>query len=248
MIDLDVSDGVGRITLARAEARNALSREMISAVAKGIDGFESNANVRVILLTGGPLFCAGADIEEMKDMSLAEALAENFSGCCDRLGSCSKPVIAAVEGYALGGGCELVEMCDIVIAAEEARFGHPEITLGTLSGCGGTQRLARLVGRAKAMDLVLTGRIVTAPEAERMGLVSRVVPQGHALAEATAVAKAVASRPALAVRFAKEAVDSAVSVGLADGLRLERRLFQLSFATGELHEGMRKFLVDRSRH
>lgn len=224
-----------------------MSREMISAIAKVLDDLESNADVRVILLTGGPPFCAGADIAEMKDMSLADALGEDFSGCCDRLGSCRKPVIAAIEGYALGGGCELVEMCDIVIAAEDARFGHPEITLGTLSGCGGTQRLARAVGRAKAMDLVLSGRIIDAPEAEQIGLISRVVPAGQAVAEATVVAKAIASRSVMAARFAKEAVDVAVSVGLTEGLRLERRLFHQSFATGELHDGIRKFLFARGK-
>jgi enoyl-CoA hydratase len=247
MINLDVHEGVGRIELARAAARNALSREMISAIGKAVENLESNADVRVILLTGGPPFCAGADIAEMKDMSLADALSEDFSGCCDRLGSCRKPVIAAIEGYALGGGCELVEMCDIVIAAEDARFGHPEITLGTLSGGGGTQRLARAVGRAKAMDLVLSGRLIDAQEAERIGLISRVVPAGQAVAEATVIAKAVASRPVMAARFAKEAVNVAVSVGLAEGLRLERRLFHQSFATGELHDGMRKFLSTRNK-
>ncbi|SKA40527.1 enoyl-CoA hydratase [Enhydrobacter aerosaccus] len=246
MINLDIHEGVGRITLARAAARNALSREMISAIGKAVEDLESNADVRVILLTGGPPFCAGADIAEMKDMSLADALDEDFSGCCDRLGSCRKPVIAAIEGYALGGGCELIEMCDIVIAAEDAHFGHPEITLGTLSGGGGTQRLARAVGRAKAMDLILSGRFIDAQEAERIGLISRVVPAGQAVAEATVIAKAVASRPVMAARFAKEAVNVAVSVGLAEGLRLERRLFHQSFATGELHDGMRKFLSTRN--
>lgn len=242
MIDLSLQDGVALLTLNRPEARNALSRPMIAALAKALERCEADPEVRVLLLTGGPPFCAGADIADMAGMTLLDALAEDFSGCCDRLASCVKPVVVAVEGYALGGGCELIEMCDLVIAGEDARFGHPEILLGTLSGAGGTQRLARAVGRAKAMDLVLTGRQILAPEAERIGLISRVVPSGAALAAALEAAKQIAAHPPFATRFAKEAVDHAVSQGLAEGLRLERRLFHLSLANGELIEGMRAFL------
>lgn len=242
MLDVKVADGVAQLTLNRPEARNALSRALISALATSLDQLEADTTVRAVLLTGGPPFCAGADIAEMKDMSLAEALAGDFSGCCDRLAACTKPVIAAVEGYALGGGCELIEMCDIVVAAEDARFGHPEIMLGTLSGAGGTQRLARAVGRAKAMDLILTGRLIQAPEAETIGLISRVVAPGRAVTTAFEVGRHIAARSPLAARFAKEAVDRAVSTGLEQGIRLERRLFHLSFATGELHDGMRKWL------
>lgn len=245
MLKIEVNDGVGRITLNRPEARNALSRELIGALAQGLDELHDNTDVRVIVLTGGPPFCAGADIAEMKDMSLAQALAEDFSGCCDRLAASVKPVVAAVEGYALGGGCELVEMCDIAVAGETARFGHPEILLGTLSGAGGTQRLARAVGRARAMDLILTGRAIPAHEAERIGLISRMVPAGRALETAMEIAGEIATRAPFATRFAKEAVDRAVSVGLAENLRLERRLFHLSFATGELHDGMRQYLAIR---
>ncbi|MBI2236622.1 MAG: enoyl-CoA hydratase/isomerase family protein [Magnetospirillum sp.] len=245
MIEVSAAEGIGVIRLDRPEARNALSNAMIEGLAQAVDRLEQDEAVRVLVLTGGPPFCAGADIAEMRVMSVAEAIRTDFSGCCDRLATCAKPLIAAVEGYALGGGCELVEMCDIVIAAENARFGHPEITLGTLSGAGGTQRLARAVGRAKAMDLILTGRLMFAPEAERIGLVSEVVPTGEAMARASAVAAVIAARPPNAVRFAKEAVHRAVSVGLDDGLRLERRLFHLSFATGELHEGMERFLDRR---
>jgi enoyl-CoA hydratase len=247
MINVHVKDGVGHITLNRPEARNALSRALIGALTQGLDELHADTDVRVIVLTGGPSFCAGADIAEMKDMTLAQALAEDFSGCCDRLAASVRPVIAAVEGYALGGGCELVEMCDIVVAGEDARFGHPEITLGTLSGAGGTQRLARAVGRARAMDLILTGRTIPALEAERIGLISRVVPAGHALETAVAIAGEIAARAPFAIRFAKEAVDRAVSIGLADSLRLERRLFHLSFATGELHDGTRQFLATRMK-
>lgn len=247
MLDIVTADGVAQIALNRPKARNALSLALIRALATSLDKLEADPEVRVILLTGGPPFCAGADITEMTDMTLAKVLADDFSGCCDRLASCTKPVIAAVEGYALGGGCELIEMCDIVVAAENARFGHPEIMLGTLSGGGGTQRLARAVGRAKAMDLVLTGRLIEAPEAEKIGLISRVVAPGQALAVGFEIARHVAARSLFATRFAKEAVDRAVSTGIEDGIRLERRLFHLSFATSELHDGMRSFLAGRSK-
>lgn len=237
---------VGVIALNRPEARNALSRALVAELGSAVDALEADAAVRVLLLTGAPVFCAGADIAEMAQMPLAEALAEDFSGCCDRLARCAKPLVAAVEGFAIGGGCELIEMADVVVAAEGARFGHPEITLGTLSGAGGTQRLARAVGRAKAMDLILTGRLIDAAEAERIGLISRVVATGSAFETALALAEDIAARPPFALRFAKEAVDRAVSVGLDEGLRLERRLFHLSFATGELREGMAAFMARRA--
>lgn len=245
MIEVSVEDQVGVVKLCRPEARNALSRPLIAALTDALQSLEEDPTIAVILLAGGPPFCAGADIAEMKDISLLEALSQDFSGCCDRLAACAKPVVAAVEGYALGGGCELIEMSDVVVAAEDARFGHPEITLGTLSGAGGTQRLARAVGRAKAMDLILTGRLIGAPEAERIGLVSRVVPPGEAFASAMEVARKIASHPPMAARFAKEAVHRAVSVGLEEGIRLERRLFHLSFAAGEFQRGMQKFLAKR---
>jgi enoyl-CoA hydratase len=247
MIEVSIMDGVAVLRLNRPEARNALSRALIAAMGGAIDRFEADAAVRVVLLAGGPPFCAGADIAEMSDMTAADAIIQEFTGCCDRLAGCAKPVVAAVEGYALGGGCELVEMSDIVVAAEDARFGHPEITLGTLSGAGGAQRLARAVGRAKAMDLILTGRLIGAQEAERIGLISRVVPPGEAYREGLKVAAQIAALPPLAVRFAKETAHQAVSVGLEEGLRLERRLFHLSFATGELHQGMRRFLA-KAKH
>jgi len=243
MIDVANSGAVALITLSRPEARNALSRALIAAIAATVKEIEADPDIKVLLLTGGSTFCAGADIVEMRDIGVLEALSGDFSGCCDALANCTKPVVAAVEGYAIGGGCELIEMCDIVVAGESARFGHPEIGLGTLSGGGGTQRLARAVGRAKAMDLVLTGRLVTASEAERIGLISRVVDTGKALEAALEIATLVASRAPFAVRFAKESVDQAVSVGLEGGLRLERRLFHLSFATGEFHDGLQSYLA-----
>ena len=247
MIEIKRADAVGHISLNKPQTRNALSRPLIAALSRAIEELEASNDIHALLLSGGPPFCAGADISEIQDITLAQALAEDFSGCCDRLGGCAKPVVAAVEGYALGGGCELIEMCDIVVAAENARIGHPEITLGTLSGGGGTQRLARAVGRAKAMDLVLTGSVIPAPEAEKIGLISRVVAPGRAVEAGWDIARQIAARPPFASRFAKEAVHRAVSAGLEEGLRLERRLFHLSFATGELHDGMRQFLTSRSK-
>ena len=246
MIDARTSESVGVVTLRRPEARNALSRDLVARLSSELARLEADPDTKAVVLTGEPVFCAGADISEMSEMSLVEALAEDFSGCCERLARCVKPLIAAVEGYAIGGGCELIEMCDIVVAADNARFGHPEITLGTLSGAGGTQRLARAVGRAKAMDLVLTGRLIDAAEAERIGLISRVVPAGAALEAALDIARDVARRATFSARLAKEAVDRAVAFGLEDGLRLERRLFHLTFATGEFHRGMEEFLHRRA--
>ncbi|RED31851.1 short chain enoyl-CoA hydratase [Rhodopseudomonas thermotolerans] len=244
-VEIERNDAVGVVTLNRPEARNALSRPMIADLAAALETLERDAAVASIVLTGREVFCAGADIADMHGIDLATALAEDFSGCCDRLASCTKPLIAAVEAYAIGGGCELIEMCDLVIAGAGARFGHPEIALGTLSGGGGTQRLARAVGRARAMDLVLTGRLISAAEAERIGLISRVVEDGTARAAACEAAAQIAAHPIHAVRFAKQAVDRAVSVGLADGLALERRLFHLSFAVGELEPRLAQFLARR---
>lgn len=246
MVEIGLEGAIGVLTLDRPEAKNALSRALIAELAKGIETLEAHPDIRVIVLSGKPVFCAGADIAEMRNMSLRDVLSEDFSGCCEKLARCAKPVVAAVEGYAIGGGCELIEMCDVVVGAKNARFGHPEITLGTLSGAGGTQRLTRAVGRAKAMDLILTGRLIGAPEAERIGLISRVVAAGSTLDAARNIAGQIAARPALAVRFAKEAVDRAASSGLEDGLRLERRLFHLGFATGEFHHGMQQFLAKRA--
>jgi len=247
LVDLSRAGAVGVLTLNRPQARNALSRELIAALASALDALERDAAIAAIVLTGGGAFCAGADIAEMRSIDLATALLQDFSGCCDRLANCAKPLIAAVEGFAIGGGCELIEMCDIVVAGEDAKFGHPEIALGTLSGGGGTQRLARAVGRARAMDLILTGRLIPAAEAERIGLISRVVVPGAALEVAQQIGAQIAAQAPLAIRFAKQAVDRAVSVGLADGLALERRLFHLSFATGEFQPRLERFLAGRGK-
>jgi enoyl-CoA hydratase len=247
LVDISRAGAVGVLTLNRPKARNALSRELIAALASALDALERDAEIAAIVLTGRDVFCAGADIAEMRGIDLTTAVLQDFSGCCDRLASCAKPLIAAVEGFAIGGGCELIEMCDVVIAGEDAKFGHPEIALGTLSGGGGTQRLARAVGRARAMDLILTGRLIPAAEAERIGLISRVVAKGTALEVAQQVAWQIAAHAPLAVRFAKQAVDRAVSIGLTDGLALERRLFHLTFATGEFQPRLERYLAGRGK-
>ncbi len=239
----DVENGVATVTLDRPERRNAISLRLVEELTRSLDAAEADPAVRVILLTGGnAVFAAGADVAEMANLTHAEVRGLDFSGACERLASCHKPVLAAVAGPALGGGCELVEMCDLVIAAETASFGHPEITLGTMSGCGGTQRLARLVGRHRAMDMCLTGGLITAQEALRIGLVSRIVPTERLMTEARAIAETIAGRSPTAVRGIKESINAAVSVGLGQGLRLERRLFHATFATGELRDGLRRFL------
>lgn len=240
---VEVKGPVAVLRLNRPQARNALSRALAAELAQAIDAAEADTSIKVIVLTGLSFFSAGADIAEMAELGVEEALRDDFCGCCDRLASATKPVVAAIEGYALGGGCELVEMADIVVSSAKARFGHPEIMLGALSGAGGTQRLGRAVGRAKAMDLVLTGRLIDGAEAERIGLVSRVVPEGSALTEALAIAETLCQRPSLALRFAKEAVHHAVSTGLDGGLRLERRLFHLAFSSDDFRQQLRAFLA-----
>lgn len=246
LVEITRTGAVGVLTMNRPQARNALSRELIAELGAALETLENDAAIAAMILTGNEAFCAGADIAEMRGIDLVTAMAEDFSGCCERLARCVKPVVAAVEGFAIGGGCELIEMCDLVIAGEGAKFGHPEIALGTLSGGGGTQRLARALGRARAMDLVLTGRLIAAREAERIGLISRVVADGTALGAAHEISAQIAAHPAHAVRFAKQAVDHAVSVGLADGLALERRLFHLSFATGEMQPRLEHFVARRT--
>jgi enoyl-CoA hydratase len=243
----EISDGVAIITLHCPETLNALSRQLVDELGLVLDSVDADHNARVIVVTGCPkAFAAGANVAEMQELSAQDVLRMDFSGCCERLATVSKPVIAAVTGYALGGGCELVEMSDIVIAADTAKFGHPEITLGTMSGAGGTQRLTRVVGKHKAMDLCLTGRFITAEEAERAGLVSRIVPEERVMDEAMDVARRIASFSAPVVLRIKEAVRYAASVGLAEGLRLERHYFHQTFATEDRAEGMRAFIEKRT--
>jgi enoyl-CoA hydratase len=244
-----VERGVGTLRLNRPEQKNAVSFELTAALAEALEELDRDPQVKVIILAGvGDNFSAGADVTEMLPLTASDVLLGDFSGCCVQLSRVQKPVIAAVEGYALGGGCELVEMCDIVIASETAKFGHPEVTLGTMSGAGGTQRLPRLVGKHRAMDLLLTGRFVSAREALASGLVSRVVPATNLWSEVNAVAERIAGLSAPVVQIIKQAVTEGLNGSLFTGLALERKLFHLTFSLADRAEGMAAFLQKRSPH
>jgi enoyl-CoA hydratase len=237
---------VGLITLNRPDALNALSAMLISEFNQALDGFEVNDAVAAIVVTGSDrAFAAGADIKEMQGKTFADVLRNDFIAPWERITRSRKPVIAAVAGYALGGGCELAMMCDIIIAADTARFGQPEITIGTIPGSGGTQRLTRAVGKAKAMEMILTGRMMDAEEAERAGLVSRVVPASDLIDEAIKVADRIADMSGLVVGMAKDSVNRAFETTLAEGVRFERRMFQATFATEDRKEGMDAFVEKR---
>jgi enoyl-CoA hydratase len=238
---------VGIVTLNRPQALNALNAALIAELGAALDDFEADAAIGTILLTGSEkAFAAGADVKEMAPKSYPEIYMEDYiTNGWERVGQCRKPIIAAVAGFALGGGCEVAMMCDIVIAADNARFGQPEITLGTIPGAGGTQRLTRFVGKAKAMDLCLTGRMMDAVEAERAGLVSRVVPAADLLSEAVDVAKRVAQMSRPIAMMVKESVNRAYETTLAEGVRFERRLFHSTFATDDRKEGMDAFIAKR---
>ena len=245
-IRAEVQGPVGVITLERPEALNALNAQLIAELNAALDGFEADDAVRAIVLTGSErAFAAGADVKEMQAKTFAEVTKHDFIEPWERITRCRKPVVAAVAGYALGGGCELAMMCDTIVAAETAKFGQPEITLGTIPGAGGTQRLTRAVGKAKAMDMILTGRLMDAAEAERAGLVSRVVPADKLLEEALTLAGTIAGMSMPAAAMAKEAVNRAFESTLAEGVRFERRLFQSSFATADRREGMAAFVEKR---
>ncbi|MFW6186597.1 MAG: enoyl-CoA hydratase [Actinomycetota bacterium] len=237
---------VGMITLHRPKALNALDGTTLREVVAASAAMDADPGIGAILLTGSErAFAAGADIKEMAGRSAPEMyLADWFAGW-DAFTQVRTPVVAAVAGYALGGGCELAMMCDLLIAADTARFGQPEIDLGVIPGMGGSQRLARAVGKAKAMDMILTGRQIDAAEAERAGLVSRVVPAADLLEEALGVAGTIASRPLPAAMAAKEAVNTAFETTLAQGVHLERRLFHALFATEDQKEGMAAFAEKR---
>jgi len=239
---------VGIITLNRPQALNALDAALISELASVPDHFELDAAISAIVLTGSEkAFAAGADVKEMVTKSYPEIYLEDFiTRGWERVGQCRKPVVAAVAGFALGGGCEIAMMCDIVVAADNARFGQPEIALGTIPGAGGTQRLARFVGKAKAMDLCLTGRMMDATEAERAGLVSRVVPTAELLSEAVKVAERVASMSRPIAMMVKESINRAWETTLTEGVRFERRLFHATFATEDRKEGMTAFVEKRT--
>ena len=247
-IIVEKQDGVGIITLNRPKALNALCEALIEDLGQALDDLESDDAIGCILLTGSEkAFAAGADIKEMKGKTYQEAYAEDFiTEGWERLAKTRKPVIAAVAGYALGGGCEIAMMCDFILAADTAKFGQPEITIGTIPGSGGTQRLTRFVGKSKAMELCLTGRMMDAEEAERAGLVARVVPAAELLDEAKQTAQKIAGLSRPVVMMAKEAVNRAYETTLAEGIKFERRLFHSTFALDDQKEGMTAFAEKRA--
>jgi len=239
-------EGFAIITLNRPEVLNALSGEVMRDLVGALEAADADADIRCIVITGSDrAFAAGADIREMAEATPAEMTARNQFALWERIRRTATPVIAAVGGFALGGGCELAMACDIIIAAESARFGQPEILIGVMPGAGGTQRLTRAVGKAKAMEMVLTGRTIGADEAYRRGLVNAVVPSEGLLAEARAWAAEIAAAPPLAARAAKEAVLRSFETTLGDGLAAERKSFHLLFGTEDQKEGMRAFLDKR---
>jgi enoyl-CoA hydratase len=222
---------------------------VVRELARALDGFEDNPDIGAMVLTGNEkAFCAGADIKEMATKTFVEAYTQDFVMSWERLSRCRKPVIAAVAGYALGGGCEIAMMCDFILAADTAKFGQPEITIGVLPGAGGSQRLTRFVGKSKAMEMILTGRMMDAEEAERAGLVSRIVPAEQLIDEALKTAARIADMSLPAVMMAKEAVNRAYETTLSEGVRFERRLFHAAFATEDQKEGMAAFIEKRQPH
>jgi enoyl-CoA hydratase/carnithine racemase len=244
---VEPGEGFTLIRLNRPEALNALNSAMMTELAQALDEAEADPAVHSVILTGSEkAFAAGADIKEMSSKTWPDTyLSDIITRTHERAASFRKPLIGAVSGYALGGGCELAMMCDILIAADSAKFGQPEITLGVGPGIGGSQRLTRAVGKAKAMDMILTGRMIDATEAERIGLVSRIAPAAELIIEAKAVAAKLAGLSPVALALCKEMVEAAFETTLAQGVRHERRLFQAMFATADQKEGMAAFLDKR---
>jgi enoyl-CoA hydratase len=246
-IIVEKKNRVGLITLNRPQALNALNSALIGELNAALDSFEADEDIGCMVLTGSErAFAAGADIKEMESRSFVDILKSDFIAPWERISRCRKPIIAAVRGFALGGGCEMAMMCDFIIAGESAKFGQPEIKLGVIPGSGGTQRLARFVGKSKAMDLCLTGRMMDAAEAERCGLVSRLVPDAEALNEAMKAAETIAAYSLPSVMTAKESVNRAFETTLDEGVRFERRVFQSLFATEDQKEGMAAFVAKRA--
>src|SRR6478672_4325736 len=238
---------VGIIRFNRPQALNALNAALVAELIAAIDKLEADPNIGCLLLTGSEkAFAAGADIKEMANKTYQDVNIEDFGGDKDRIARCRKPVVAAVAGFALGGGCEFAMQADIIIAADTAKFGQPEIKLGVIPGIGGTQRLARAVGKAKAMDMILTGRMMDAAEAERSGLVARVVPAASLMDEAMKVAETIANMSLPSVLAGKEAVNRAFESGLSEGMAFERRIFHSLFATADQKEGMKAFVEKRA--
>jgi enoyl-CoA hydratase len=243
---VETHGAVGLIRLNRPQALNALSAALMDDLDAALEVFEADPAIGAIVLTGSEkAFAAGADIKEMQDKTFADAFLGDFISKWERLTRVRKPVVAAVAGFALGGGCEVAMMCDFILAADTAKFGQPEIKLGVIPGAGGTQRLTRAVGKSKAMEMILTGRMMEAEEAERSGLVSRVVPAASLIEEALKVAASIAALSRPAVFAAKEAVNRAYETTLAEGVRFERRIFHSLFATDGQKEGMRAFVEKR---
>jgi len=245
-IIVETQGRVGLIRLNRPPALNALNSALMRELAGAVDGFEADGDIGCIVITGSDkAFAAGADIKQMADKQFTEVFLGDFAADWHRVADARKPVIAAVAGFALGGGCELALQCDLIIAADNAKFGQPEIKLGIIPGIGGTQRLTHAIGKAKAMDLILTGRMMDAQEAERSGLVARIVPLANLLDEALKVAETIAAMSLPSVLAAKEAVNRAFETSLAEGVRFERRVFHSLFATADQKEGMAAFIAKR---
>ncbi len=241
-----VEGRVAVITLNRPEALNALNVQIIMEINQALDGFDKDRAIGCIIITGSPkAFAAGADIKEMANHSYPDTYLEDFLVSWDRIGVRRTPIIAAVAGFALGGGCELAMMCDFIIAADNAQFGQPEIKIGVMPGSGGTQRLTRFIGKSKAMEMCLTGRMMDAQEAERSGLVSRIVPVDALLADAMKTAQTIASMSLPIVMMTKESVNRAYETSMAEGIRFERRVFHGMFATHDQKEGMAAFIEKR---
>jgi len=246
-IIVETRGNVGVITLNRPQALNALSSALIAELGQALDAFERDDAIGAIVLTGSEkAFAAGADIKEMQAKSWPEAFLEDFiTDGWERVAQCRKPVVAAVAGFALGGGCEIALMCDFILAAETARFGQPEIKIGVWPGAGGSQRLTRIVGKSKAMEMCLTGRMMDAEEAERAGLVSRIVPAAQLVEEAVKTAQLIAGMSPTAAMMVKDVINRAYETTLSEGVRYERRMFQASFGTPGQREGMAAFVEKR---
>ncbi|RON99744.1 enoyl-CoA hydratase [Pseudomonas moraviensis] len=243
---LETRDRVGLITLNRPHALNALNAQLVIEVNHALDTLEADVHIGCIVLTGSKkAFAAGADIKEMAELTYPQIYMDDLFSDSDRVANRRKPIIAAVNGFALGGGCELALMCDFILAGDNARFGQPEINLGVLPGMGGTQRLTRAVGKAKAMEMCLSGRMIDAVEAERCGIVARIVPSDELLDEALKVAAVIASKSLPIAMMIKESVNRAFEVNLTEGVRFERRVFHAAFATQDQKEGMAAFIAKR---
>ena len=238
---------IGLIELNRPKELNALNRQLMVEIRDVLREWDEDDSIRVVILTGGErVFAAGADIKQMADATAISMLGIDQFSTWDQIRKTKKPIIAAVSGFALGGGCELAMTCDIIVASETAQFGQPEINIGTMPGAGGTQRLTRAVGKGLAMEMVLTGRFITAEEAQRAGLVVRVVPVEVLLPETVKLAKLIAAKSPIAIRLAKESVNKAFETSLDEGLQFERKNFYLTFASEDQKEGMKAFVEKRS--